>query len=54
MYGAKVPTVAGVSLLPAASNSRPLLVIAASLLAIGVAVFVVATILTRKSRAKQN
>lgn len=51
MYG-KVPTVAGVSVLPATGNSKPLLIVALSLIAGGVATMVVAAILARKSRSE--
>jgi uncharacterized integral membrane protein len=50
MYGAKVPTVAGVTLFPAASHSRPLLIVATSLIVSGALIFVVAAILSRKAR----
>lgn len=53
MYGkvlgaANVAT--GVSLLPETGDSKPLLVAAATLLVSGVVIFVVATVLARKSR----
>jgi len=51
MYG-KVPTVAGVSLLPATGSSRPLFYAAVSLLVGGVAIMVVAAVLARKSRSE--
>lgn len=51
MYG-KVPTVAGISLLPATGDSKLLLIAAASLIAGGVAIMVVATVLARKSRSE--
>ena len=54
MYGAKVPTVAGVAMLPAASNSRPLFIAAVGLIATGVVIFVVATIISRKARNSEN
>jgi hypothetical protein len=41
----------GISLLPATGSSRPLFITAAVLLVSGVAIFVAATVLTRKSRA---
>lgn len=40
----------GVSLLPETGNSRPLFTLAISLLVIGVAIFVAATVLARKAR----
>lgn len=53
MYG-KVPTVAGVSLLPATGDSQPLLIAAASLIAGGVAIMVIAAVLARKGRSEAN
>jgi len=53
MYG-KLPTVAGVSVLPATGSNRPLFIAAVSLIAGGVAILVVAAILARKSRSEAN
>lgn len=53
MYGPKVPTVAGVSLLPATGDSRLLLIVAVSLIAAGVAIFVATTIMARKTRRSE-
>ena len=53
MYGAKVPVVAGVSLLPATGDSRPLLIAAVSLIAAGVVVFIAATLMARKTRRSE-
>jgi LPXTG-motif cell wall-anchored protein len=53
MYGKTVGTLnvaTGISLLPDTGNSRTLFIIAASLLVSGVAIFVIATVLARKSR----
>jgi hypothetical protein len=53
MYGQTVGTLnaaTGIALLPDTGNSRTLFVIAASLLVSGVAIFVIATVLGRKSR----
>ncbi len=51
MYG-KLPTVAGVSLLPATGNSRPLFIAAVSLVVGGVAIMVIAAVAARKSRSE--
>lgn len=40
----------GISLLPATGDSRPLFFVAAGLVALGVAVFVAATVMARKTR----
>ncbi len=53
MYGKTVGTLnvaTGISLLPDTGNSRKLFVIAATLLVSGVAIFVIAAVLARKSR----
>ncbi len=53
MYGkglGLVNAATGISLLPATGDSRPLFVLAASLVVSGIAVFIVATVLARKSR----
>lgn len=44
------PSIAGVALLPFTGNNDILFVVAASLIALGVAVFVVSLVLARKSR----
>jgi len=44
----------GVSLLPETGNSRPLFVAAVVLLVSGVAVFVAATVVSRKARSEAN
>jgi hypothetical protein len=44
----------GVSLLPETGNSRPLFFAAVSLLVIGVAVFVIATVVARKARLQSE
>ncbi|HMH70445.1 MAG TPA: hypothetical protein VK502_03520 [Candidatus Saccharimonadales bacterium] len=44
------PSVAGVALLPFTGDNGILFIIAASLIALGVAVFVVSLVLARKSR----
>ncbi len=57
MYGkgAGVLNVAtGISLLPDTGNSRPLFIVAVSLLVSGAVIFTVATIVARKSRSKVN
>jgi hypothetical protein len=53
MYGKTVGTLnvaTGISLLPDTGNSRKLFIIAATLLVSGVAIFVIAAVLARKSR----
>jgi hypothetical protein len=53
MYGKGAGTLSvatGISLLPDTGNSRPLFILAVSLLVCGIAVFVIATVLARKSR----
>jgi len=53
MYGKTVGTLnvaSGISLLPDTGNNRTLFIIAAGLLVSGVAIFVIATVLARKSR----
>ena len=54
MYGKVLPTATGISLLPATGDSRPLLIIALSLIATGVAVMVVSAVLARKSHSVAN
>jgi len=52
MYGkglGVVNTATGISLLPDTGDSRPLFIVAATLIVSGVAIFVAATILGRKS-----
>lgn len=44
------PTLGGVALLPFTGNNDILFIVAASLIALGVAVFVVSLVLARKSR----
>jgi hypothetical protein len=44
------PSVAGVALLPFTGNNGILFIVAASLIAVGVAVFAVSLVLARKSR----
>ncbi len=44
----------GISLLPDTGSSRPLFVVAASLLASGVVIFVVATVVARKARLQSE
>lgn len=44
------PSVAGVALLPATGDNTALFVVAAALIAVGVAVFVVSLVLARKQR----
>lgn len=44
----------GISLLPATGSSRPLFIAASSLLIGGVAIFVAATVLARKSRVQSE
>jgi len=53
MYGT-LPTVAGVSLLPATGNSRPLFIAAVSLIAGGVVIMLIAALSARKSRSEAN
>jgi len=48
------PSVAGVAILPFTGNNDVLFIIAASLIALGVAVFVVSLVLARKSQASAN
>lgn len=43
----------GVALLPETGNSKPLLIAAATLLVSGVVIFVVATVLARKTRQSE-
>jgi LPXTG-motif cell wall-anchored protein len=54
MYGGKglgvVNTVAGISVLPDTGSNKPLFILAASLLVSGLAIFVAATMVARKSR----
>lgn len=52
MYGKGVGTLnvaAGISLLPDTGNSRPLFILAVSLLVSGVVIFAISTVLARKS-----
>jgi hypothetical protein len=44
------PSVAGIALLPSTGNNDTLFIIAASLIALGVVVFIVSLVLARKSR----
>ena len=44
------PSVAGVALLPFTGNNNVLFIVAASLIAVGVAVFAVSLVLARKNR----
>jgi len=44
------PSIAGVALLPATGNNDALFIAAASLIALGVAVFAVSLVLARKAR----
>jgi hypothetical protein len=44
------PSIAGVALLPATGNNDTLFIVAASLIGLGIAVFVVSLVLARKSR----
>lgn len=56
MYGKGLGVVnaaTGISLLPDTGNSRTLFVVAASLIVSGVAIFVAATVLGRKSRQSE-
>jgi len=53
MYGKSlglVNTATGISLLPDTGNSRPLFIVATSLLVSGVVIFVIATVLAHKKR----
>lgn len=45
-----VPTVAGVAMLPATGSNDNLFIVAASLIALGVAVYLITLALARKSR----
>lgn len=56
MYGKGLGVInaaTGISLLPDTGNSKPLFVVAACLIISGVAVFVAATVLGRKSRQNE-
>lgn len=44
------PSIAGVALLPFTGNNNVLFIVAASLIAVGVAVFAVSLVLARKNR----
>jgi hypothetical protein len=46
-------TVAGISLLPATGNSTPLFIVAASLIATGVAILVASIVVARKNRTSE-
>lgn len=57
MYGKPLGVInaaTGISLLPETGNSRPLFIVAASLIVSGVVVFVAATVLGRKSQSEAN
>lgn len=51
MYGS-LPTVAGVSLLPATGNSKPLFITAVTLIAAGAVIMVISAVMARKSRSE--
>lgn len=56
MYGKSLGvanTATGVALLPDTGNDRPLFMLAAALVLSGVIVFIVSTVLTRKSRSNE-
>lgn len=56
MYGkiSALPTTSGVALLPFAADNRVLFIAALVLVATGVAIFTVSTLLARKSRKAAN
>lgn len=43
----------GVAILPETGSNRSLFIVAASLMAVGVAVFIVSTVMARKSRSNE-
>lgn len=54
MYGkgaGSLVTSTGIAVLPATGSNRGLFVLAASLIAVGIAVFIASTVLARKSRS---
>ena len=56
MYGKGLGVVnaaTGISLLPETGNSKPLFILAATLIVSGVVIFVAATVLGRKSRSSE-
>lgn len=56
MYGqvlGKTAPVAGVTLLPATGNNRPLFFLAAGLIVAGVAILIASSIAARKNRAQE-
>lgn len=49
-----VPTVAGIAVLPATGNNSTLLYVAAGFIAVGVVVFAISVVLSRKAQASAN